>query len=258
LIRNSEFHRAAQLLISELGRGQVPGQARFALGLADLRLPLLPDEVDPSRSTLIQEVGDAAALLAANKPDEGLQALAQTVKNHPDTPFLHYFYATALASQQRYEDSDAQLREETRVSPQSELAYLQLARNALWSRRYADALSASQHAVERAPQYGEAHYLLGRSLLELGKSEEAIKELKNANGIAPNSPGVHFSLARAYAKTKQPEKAGQERGIFERLNAIVERQRSQQGGQAYGDAHHRSGLANPGKAPGDGTTPDQR
>jgi hypothetical protein len=54
---------------------------------------------------------------------------------------------------------------------------------------------------------------------------------------------VHFNLAKAYAKAKLPEKAGQERAIFARLNALAEQQRSLHGNQSYGGSHEASDLS---------------
>jgi hypothetical protein len=69
-----------------------------------------------------------------------------------------------------------------------------------------------------------------------------VKELEADRGLAPNSPEVRFSLARAYVKAGQPDAAEQERASFERLNALVQSQRSRSGSQAYGAIQHQNGI----------------
>jgi cytochrome c-type biogenesis protein CcmH/NrfG len=99
-----------------------------------------------------------------------------------------------------------------------------------------------QQAVHLAPESAEGHYLLGRSLLELGRYTDSVKELESARKLAPNSPEVHFSLARAYAKVGQKDAADQERADFERLNQLVQEQRSHRGSQAYGAIENQNGI----------------
>jgi predicted Zn-dependent protease len=161
-----------------------------------------------------------------------------------------------LASLSQYDEAEAQLRDEIRISPGSALPYIRIAFIALKTQRPGDALAAAQRAVQLAPQSAEAHYILGRALLGSGDTQQAIKELETANGMMPNSPEIHFHLARAYSKAKQPEKAEQEREIFARLNTVAEQQRSTRGSQAYGASHDQSDLSLPAAAPpGDRGTP---
>ena len=79
-------------------------------------------------------------------------------------------------------------------------------------------------------------------MLELGKTADSVKELEVARGLAPNSPEVRFNLARAYAKAGNPDAAEQERAAFERLNALVQRKKSQTGSQAYGAIQNQNGI----------------
>jgi tetratricopeptide (TPR) repeat protein len=155
------------------------------------------------------------------------------MKAYPTAPFLHYAYGVALASLSQYDEAQAQMLLEAKISPTSELPYLRLASIALRQHRPDQALVPAQQAIKLAPSSGEAHYLLGRTHLELGDEDKAIQELERAAQLSPNSPEVHFNLAKAYSKAKQLGKAEQERAIFVRLNALAEQQRSVHGNQSY-------------------------
>jgi tetratricopeptide (TPR) repeat protein len=243
LNRDHQFDRATQVLAPEAGPGSLASEIQFALGMALLRIPLLPDQVEPAKHTLVQTAGETAVLLQGSKYDQAFPKFQLMLKDYPATPFLHYAYATALASLSQYDEAKAQLRQELRISPASELPFVRLASLALRQYRPADALPSAQRAVQLAPDSAEAHYLLGRTYLELGPEEKAVHELETASKINPGSPEVHFNLAKAYAKAKLPEKAGQERAIFARLNALAEQQRSLHGNQSYGGSHEASDLS---------------
>jgi tetratricopeptide (TPR) repeat protein len=255
LNRNSEFDRAAELLAPGAGPEPHAQEIKFALGMALLRIPLLPDEVKVS-SELVRGAGDIAALLQESKYDDAFPKFQILLQRYPTTPFLHYAYGTALAALSQYDDAEAQFRQELTISPASELPYIGLASIGLKTHRPADALPSAQRAVQLAPDSAEAHYQLGRSCLELGQEEKAVQELETARRLAPGSPEVHFNLAKAYARANLPEKAEQERAVFARLNALAEQQRSQRGSQSYSGSHDKSDFSIPRVEPNTTAAPD--
>lgn len=242
LIQDGQFDRAMQTLAAETSSAILDKQVQFALGLALLRMPLLPEEVEPGKKKLVETAGDIAALLQNSKYDLAFPKFELLLRQYPATPFLHYAYGTALLVLSRYDDAEKQIREELNISPHSELPYLGLASLALKRRQLGEALPLAQRAAQIASDSSEAHYLWGRACLELGQDEAAIRELETASRLSPGSPEVHFNLAKAYARAKLTEKAEQERAIFTRLNALAEQQRSRSGNQAYG-AHNAAATA---------------
>jgi tetratricopeptide (TPR) repeat protein len=242
-IRNGQFESAMEALAPGTRSGTPAKEVQNALGMALLRLPLLPDQVDPSRSTLVLSAGEIAALLLNSNYDQAFPRFQVLLKEYPSVPFLHYAYGTALAAISEFDDAEIQQRAELQVSPENELPYVSLASVALKRHRPIEALAPAQRAVQLAPDSAESHYVLGRACLELGQDEQAVHELEWASKLAPGSPEVHFNLAKAYAKAKLPEKAEQERAIFARLNALAEQQRSRSGNQAYGGSHDAVELA---------------
>ena len=243
LNRTAQYESASRLLVSEATSGSLANEIQFALGIALLRMPLLPEQVPPPEHALVQSAGEIAILLNASRYDQAFPKLQQILKGHPTTPFLHYAYGLALASLSQYEEAEVQLREESRISPKSDLPYVLLASIALRKHDPAAALASAELAVQLAPESAKVHYILGRASLESGQVEKAIHELEAANKMNPGSPEIHFNLAKAYAKGKQPEKAEEERALFARLNALAEQQRAQGANQSSGAAMNSMDLS---------------
>ena len=242
LIRKGQFEMATDLLGPLAGQPPLASEIQFALGLALLRIPSLPDDVDSGRHSLVEQAGDVAQLLLASKYDQAFPKLEKLIAEYPTTPFLHYAYGTALDSLSQYDEAKAQMRAEIQISPQSAMPWTRLASIALRQRGPDEAMPAAQNAVRLAPDSADAHYVLGRAWADSGDAGKAIPELERASQLSPDSPEIHFALAKAYARANQPEKASEERTTFARLNTLAEQQRAQRGDQAYQGAHD---AANP-------------
>lgn len=230
---NTDFDAAITVLKPEIRRAQLTEPMTVVLGMALLRIPLLIDQVDPASRDLLRKAGRTAAFMYSEKYNEAFQSFEALVKEYPRVPFLHYAYASALETFSRFDEAEAQLRQEIQIDRGRSLPYMRLAAISLKLHRPDTALPDAQRAVEVDPQAAGAHELLGRALLDLGKVEPAVKELEMAARLAPNYPEVHFHLARAYAKAKQSVQAEKERAIFARLNASIEREQSARN-QIYG------------------------
>lgn len=243
--RNGEFDRATDLLAAEANSGTRSQPIHFVLGMALLRIRSLPDAVESSKKNLVQAAGEIGSLLQNSRYDEAFSKFEILLQQYPSTPFLHYAYATALATFSRFDEAESRLRQELSISPASDFVYAKMASIELKTRRPESALPSAQRAVELAPGSPEAHYLLGRSWLELGQPQKAVEELEAAEKLSPGSPQVHFNLAKAYARADLPVKAEQERLTFARLNALAEDQRGRHGGQSYSGSQESSEFAAP-------------
>jgi len=242
LNKNGEFDQATQQLAPEARSGPMQQEVRFALGMALLRIPMLPEEVVASTESTVRLAGETAALLSESKYDQAFSDFEQLIKMSPSTPYLHYAYGSALASASRYDEADAQLAQETSITPGSALPWLRRSSIALQLHQSEKATQIAERALQLAPESAEGHYLLGRCRLALARTVDAVKELETARSLAPNSPEVHFSLAQAYAKAGQTELAGHERSEFERLNALMQGQQTRTGNQSYGAIQDRNGI----------------
>jgi tetratricopeptide (TPR) repeat protein len=239
---DGEFDPATDLLIPEVDSGALAPEIRFAMGLSLLRIPLLPDQVSREQRALVTQAGEVAGLLSQRHYDQAFPIFDAMLREHPDTPFLHYAYGASLANISEFDRAQVQLREEIRLNPSSPLAYLRVASILLTLHQPESAVGFAKEALALAPTSPEAHYLLGRSELELGDTQAAIRELEAASRLAPGSPAVHFNLARAYSKAQRSADADRERAEFERLN---QRMASQDPAQrsARGISQSRQGVA---------------
>jgi tetratricopeptide (TPR) repeat protein len=213
LIRNGEFERAAALLRSVFGETP-PSQARVALGLALLRVPLLPSEVDPSQDAFIQEVGDAAANLDPS------QALAELTQQNPHVPWLHYAYGLALEATGQTQEALEQQKAESAISPASDLPWIGISRLTLRLKEPQRALSAAKRAVVLDDKSSAAHEALAKALAALGRTQQAAVEARESARFAQTSSrpdrrmtalyGVHSNSSTAAENSAAWNEAMQE------------------------------------------------
>jgi tetratricopeptide (TPR) repeat protein len=200
LIRNGEFERGSATLLSAVSEGQVPQQIKTAFALAMLRVPLLPEEVDPSRDALLQAAGNAAADLARNDLAEALEVFPKLLSEYPDIPYVHYAYGLALGSAQRLQEAMEQQRKEAAISAGSGLPWIQLASLELQAKRPEDALRAAERAMRLAPDSPAAHRTFSQALKAIGRDQQAGNELRRAEDLAPEKPQPEARIASLYAR----------------------------------------------------------
>jgi len=241
LICKGEFEAASEMLSPLVARGGLSENLKVALGLALLRVSLLPTQLDPSKDALIHAAGEVGAMVAMGTFDQAVTGFQKLLNDYPGTPFAHYAYGSTLASLSNYEDAEREFRQEIKITPESALPHMQLAYIKLRLHHRQEALPFAQNAVGLAPQSFAAHYLLGRAMFELGDATGSIKELETARRLGPYSPEVRYSLVRAYSKANRKAEAERERTEFARLNAMLERQQ-QSIRQSYRTAGGRGGL----------------
>jgi tetratricopeptide (TPR) repeat protein len=217
-----EFEKARFLLSKLVLRDVNSEDLQIGLGLSLLRVPLLPAQLDPSKDALIHDAGTIAGFLALREGERADIAFRDLLKKYPSTPFAHYAYGAMLAGRGQEEAAEAQFQEESTITPESGLAYLEWAFLEFHAQRYATALPLAQNAVRLAPDSSMGHYLLGSILLGEGEIAASIPQLETARRLAPASPEVRYSLARAYAKAGRSEESRREQAEFTRLQSKAE------------------------------------
>ncbi len=198
LIRDGEFERGSATLLTA-NKGQISPQIKTALALAMLRVPLLPEEVDPSRDALLQAAGEAAAELVQNDPAKALEVFPTLLSEYPDVPYLHYAYGLALASAGRPLEAIEQQKKEAALSPNSALPWIQLASLQSQVKRPDDALRAAERASQLAPDSPAAHRTLSQVLKAIGRDQQADEELQRAKNLTPDQPQPEARIASLYA-----------------------------------------------------------
>jgi tetratricopeptide (TPR) repeat protein len=172
--RFGNFDGATAILRSLLAQGQTGTQIKTALGLAVLRVPLVPEEVDPSRDALLQEAGEAGALVAQGQTASGLSGFESVAQKNPEIPYIHLAYGEALFGARKYLEAVQQCRKEIALSPES----------------------------------AAAHELLGKSMEAAGEREKARDELATARKL-PRQMGVEERVARLYENRGGPTITGE-------------------------------------------------
>jgi tetratricopeptide (TPR) repeat protein len=197
LNQSGEFEQATTLLLSISGANEPPPQIRTALGMALLRIPLLPDQVNPSQDAFIQAAGGAAAV--SGDILRYLEALEALIHEHPQTPYLHYRYGLALAAAGRTEEALAAQQQEAAISPKSALPRVQIATLEIVLHRFPDALRSAEEAVSFAPESFAANSVLAKTLEVNGKAQQAAAETRKAVGLVPEKPDIDGRVAKMYA-----------------------------------------------------------
>jgi tetratricopeptide (TPR) repeat protein len=194
LVQSSAFERALSLLLSQSASGAISPQLAFAAGMATLRIPLFPNQVDPSQEALVQATGDAVT-----DQQQKLSRLAALLKDYPDVPYLHYGYGIALADAGKDTDALLAFQQETAISPTSPLPWIASSRIALRTGDMNSALQFAQKAVGLAPQSSEAHETLAKVFDAQGK-EQASSEHQSATHL-PDTPVVEKRILLRYSAT---------------------------------------------------------
>lgn len=197
-----------------------------ALGLAVLlvRPQDAPPEGTPG-ATVIQQAGEAEALLAARDFEQAKKRYAELTSEFPDYPNLQFAFGRLLLETNETDAAIEEFQRELKRDPQNVNSMLEIA-----SVRYQvdsqDGLKYAEEAVKLAPAIPFGHYLLGVLRLDTGDAAGAVPELEIAQKAFPKESRVYFSLGNAYARVGRKEEAVRVRGEFARLNALEARKRS--------------------------------
>ncbi len=214
LNRDSDFDRAEALLHSTFPQQNPPAQARAAMGIALLRIPLLPTEIDPAHDALIQAAGEAAAIVAQGDPQKSVAALTQLIAQYPQTPALHAALARALtaagdarqaqaAQQQEAQLPHADLANLYRIaapnapsSPPDATAAWQQAMQDYSTRNYPATVAALKAWVQQKPDDGTAWAVMGLAEFELKDYQNARIHLERGQqlGLGASQQAATFAL----------------------------------------------------------------
>jgi len=216
-----EFESALQVLEKTAKLGATGESVTEAAGLAALRRPMLPQDIQPEDKELIDLAGRAARAMAEHNTDGTQQAFAQLLAKYPKAANVHYFYGTFLLGA----DTDAGLRElakELELNPKHVAALDQMALAYEQRGDSAKALEYARRAVAADPDFFAAHAVLGRLLTNTGDWQTGIPELELARKQAPDVPQTHFALAAAYGMAGRKEDAARERAEFLKLKQLAD------------------------------------
>ncbi len=231
MTRVEQFEQALETLGEFAAEGDDNPRVIEALGLATLRMPLLPIEAPPDRREMILMAGRASYMMATRNTAASGRAFEALVARYPDTPNVHYAYGVFLL-QEEPDKAIQEFKRELELQTDHPWSLMQIAYEYLKRGEAQSALPWAQKSVAVAPNVFTSHKALGQALLDTGDVDGAITELLIGIKLAPESPGLHFTLARAYQRAGRIEEATRERDEFTRLDKLARTLRT--GAQSVG------------------------
>jgi tetratricopeptide (TPR) repeat protein len=231
MTRTEQFEQALETLGEFASEGNDNPRIIEAMGLATLRMPLLPIEAPPERREMVLMAGRASYMMATRNTVNAEKAFQALVARYPETPNVHYANAVFLLQEQP-DKAIEEFKRELELQPEHAWSLMQIAYEYANRGEAETALPWGRRAVAAAPNSFSARKALGQALLDTGDAEGAIRELLVGIKLAPESPGLHFTLARAYQRAGRPEDAARARAEFTRLDRLARTQRS--GAQSVG------------------------
>jgi len=225
LTRVEQYEHGLQVLNDFALEGQDAPGVIEAVGIATLRLPMLPQELPGGKRDMVMMAGRAGYFMASRNMAAAKNAFEALAARYPETPHVNYAYGVFLLSEEPDQAIEA-FKRELAHSPTHVWAKLQIAFELIRRGDFAAARPWSEQAVGDAPNVFVARKALGQVLLETGDVPGAIRELESGVRMAPDSPALRFTLARAYRRAGRVADAEREQAEFSRLDRIVRASRS--------------------------------
>jgi tetratricopeptide (TPR) repeat protein len=186
------------------------------IGLAALRMPLLPSEIPTDRRELVRMAGEGAFASQTPQHKAAEPIFKAMVNAYPNEPGVHFLYGVYLLDI-RPEDGVIELNRELQISPSHIPARLRLAAYYLQNQKLDEALKMADEAVRIDPHYPSSHMILGEIEVATGDVPTGIKELELARDGQPMVPRVHWDLLRAYTTVGRTEDAKREKQQIEEI-----------------------------------------
>ena len=218
--RIEQYEQALNILADFGLEGNDAPRIIEAMGIATLRLPLLPEELPGDKREMVMMAGRARYFMAARLGAAAQNAFEALAARYPETPGVHYAFGVFLLAEQP-DAAIEELKRELKVAPQNAWAKTQIAFALIRRGDFAEAKPWAEQAVEQAPTEFAARSALGQVLLETGDVAGAIRELEQGVKLAGDNPATHFALARAYRRAGRNADADREQAEFTRLDRLV-------------------------------------
>jgi len=218
LTRQGAFEVAQEVMVQVALKIKNNPEMMFSAGLAALRMPILPDEVQANQREVVQMAGKAFWDLITRPPEEAEADFKALVSKYPDFPNVHYVYGTYLAAH-RPEDCAPEFLQELRVTADSVPARVQLALRYIVEGKLDDALKRAREAVALSPDSVGAQLALAETLQNQGNDEGALSAFLEAERLDPVSPKIRLYLVNAYRALGRLEDMRREKAEYDRLRS---------------------------------------
>jgi tetratricopeptide (TPR) repeat protein len=182
----------------------------LAIGLAGLRIPLLPKELKADQQELYVSAGQAALDVMKKDQETGHVEFQRLFERVPPVPNVHYLYGYLLYPTDP-DQAMVEFKNELQVNPSNAVVEVMLAWIPLMQNDGFAALPHARKAAAEDPALASAQLVLGRALTETGDTKAGIERLEKTVELQPDNLEVHLALAKAYSKSGRKEDARRER-----------------------------------------------
>ncbi|HME01127.1 MAG TPA: tetratricopeptide repeat protein [Terriglobia bacterium] len=217
LLTRFEMYDQSQRLLFEMARsGQEESFLVEPLGLAALRMPLLPEEIPSDRHEMIRLAGEGALAVNDQHQDQAEKLFRQMTAAYPHEPGVHFLFGAFLMNA-RPEDGIQEMKRELEISPFHVPARVRLAEEYVKEGQVDQALALAAEAAKLDPQGASAHLAWGQAFVAKSDLPSAIRELETARDQEPEDLGIRWALFRAYTAMGRSAEAGKEKDAIEKL-----------------------------------------
>jgi tetratricopeptide (TPR) repeat protein len=219
LTRFERYDESRNLLIAVVKSGQPVDTLVEPIGLAALRMPLLPSEIPSDRREMVETAGRAVLAIESGKRPEAEKLLSDLVAGHPSESGVHFLNGVFLLNEDP-QRGISEIKCELEISPSHVPAKLRLADQYLKDQQIEDAFALAKEAVQLEPQDASAHMILGEALAAKGDSGGAIHALETARQQDPQTVRIRWDLVRAYTAAGRAADANAEKKEIQKLGAL--------------------------------------
>jgi tetratricopeptide (TPR) repeat protein len=216
LTRFEMYDQSQSLLFEMVQSGQAESFLVQPVGLATLRMPLLPEEVPSDRHDLVRLAGEGALAVNDQRRGDAEKFFRQMIAAYPNEPGVHFLFGAFLMNE-RPEEGIREMRHELEISPFHVPARVRLAEEYVKEGQVDQALTLAAEAAKLDPQDASAHLAWGEALVAKGDLPAAIRELEAARDQAPEILKIHWALFRAYTSAGRTEDAAKEKEAIGKL-----------------------------------------
>lgn len=183
------------------------------LGLAGMRMQVLPKDVAPDDRPLLEAVGKAGMALLADETESADAQFNDLFARYPQAHEISFFYGTLLFRHSPEMAINA-FRDAATRSPSDAYTHAMLAYTLVVTGRYAEAQPEAERALAGAPELQMAQLALGVSLAQAGGDpQRSLALLNQVLQQDPNNLEAHMGLAALYSRAGRREDAYRERMV---------------------------------------------
>jgi tetratricopeptide (TPR) repeat protein len=184
----------------------------LGIGLAGLRIPLLPKDVSADQQALLTAAGEATFKFMQGDQTAAQQAFDDLFQRFPTARNAHFHYGNLLSAFGP-DAATPQFKKELEIAPDNTSALIMLAWSLLMEHRSDEALPYAKRIAQEDPERAASQLIFGRALLDTGNIAGGIEYLERGLKLQPDNLEIHIALAKAYSKSGRDEDARRERRL---------------------------------------------